>query len=116
MLSGGAVAICGASEALAISAVLPRDKHHDRFTLMVVTVLSTVAMVVYPLNARAMNLGPELAVLFIGGTIHDVAQMVGAGYTLRPAIGDTATTVKLFRLAMVVVNSAGALVKVAWRG
>ena len=119
MLSGGAVAICGASAALAISAVLPRDKHHDRFTLMVVitvTVLSTVAIVVYPLNARAMNLSPELAVLFISGTIHDVAQMVGAGYTLRPAIGDTATTVKLFRLAMVVVNSAGALVKVAWRG
>ena len=51
MLSGGAVAICGVSAALAIAAVLPCDKHHDRFTLMVVitvTVLSTVAMVAYP--------------------------------------------------------------------
>ena len=33
VLSGGAVAICGASAALAISAVLPRDKHHDRFAM-----------------------------------------------------------------------------------
>jgi uncharacterized integral membrane protein (TIGR00698 family) len=103
VLSGGAVAICGASAALAISAVLPRDKHHDRFTLMVViavTVLSTAAMVVYPLIARALNLSPELAGLFIGGTIHDVAQVVGAGYTLGPATGDIATIVKLFRVAM----------------
>jgi uncharacterized integral membrane protein (TIGR00698 family) len=103
VLSGGAVAICGASAALAISAVLPRDKHHDRFTLMVVitvTVLSTVAMVLYPLVARVLGLGPELAGLFIGGTIHDVAQVVGAGFTLGPQTGDIATIVKLFRVAM----------------
>jgi uncharacterized integral membrane protein (TIGR00698 family) len=103
VLSGGAVAICGASAALAISAALPRDRHHDRFTLMVVitvTVLSTVAMVLYPLVARAIGLGPELAGLFIGGTIHDVAQVVGAGFTLGSQTGDIATVVKLFRVAM----------------
>jgi uncharacterized integral membrane protein (TIGR00698 family) len=106
VLSGGSVAICGASAALAISAVLPRDKDHDRFTLMVVitvTVLSTVAMVLYPLVARALGLSPELAGLFIGGTIHDVAQVVGAGFTLGPQTGDIATIVKLFRVAMLAV-------------
>ena len=103
MLSGGAVAICGASAALAISAVLPRENDGDRFTLMVVisvTMLSTVAMVLYPLIARALGLSPELAGLFIGGTIHDVAQVVGAGFTLGPETGDIATVVKLFRVAM----------------
>ena len=103
VLSGGAVAICGASAAMAISAVLPRQKDHERFTLMVVitvTVLSTVAMVLYPLVARALDLGPGLAGLFIGGTIHDVAQVVGAGFTLGPQTGEIATIVKLFRVAM----------------
>lgn len=103
VLSGGAVAICGASAALAISAVLPRDRDSDRFTLMVVvtvTVLSTIAMVLYPLVARACGLPPELAGLFLGGTIHDVAQVVGAGYTLGQETGDYATVVKLFRVAM----------------
>lgn len=103
VLSGGAVAICGASAALAIAAVLPREKHGDRFTLMVVisvTVMSTAAMVLYPLLARALGLPPELAGLFIGGTIHDVAQVVGAGYTLGAQAGDAATIVKLFRVAM----------------
>jgi uncharacterized integral membrane protein (TIGR00698 family) len=116
VLSGGAVAICGASAALAIAAVLPRQKDSDRFTIMVVvtvTVLSTVAMVLYPLVATALHLRPELAGLFIGGTIHDVAQVVGAGYTLGAETGDIATVVKLFRVAMLtlVVVAVGAMFK-----
>lgn len=105
-LSGGAVAICGASAALAISAVLPRDKNSDRFTLVVVvavTLLSTLAMVLYPLVARLMHLPPELAGLFLGGTIHDVAQVVVAGYMLDHATGDIATVVKLLRVALLAV-------------
>ena len=106
VLSGGAVAICGASAALAISSVLPRTKESERFTLMVVvtvTVLSTIAMVTYPLIARALDLPPELAGLFLGGTIHDVAQVVGAGYMIDHPTGDYATIVKLFRVSMLAV-------------
>lgn len=106
VLSGGAVAICGASAALAISAVLPRDKESERFTLMVVvtvTVLSTIAMVLYPLITRLLNLPPELAGLFLGGTIHDVAQVAGAGYMLNDETGDYAVTIKLFRVSMLAV-------------
>jgi len=111
MLSGGSVAICGASAALAIAAVLPRGKDGERFTLVVVvtvTVMSTVAMVLYPLAARALHLPPALAGLFIGGTIHDVAQVVGAGYTLGTEAGDVATIVKLFRVAMLALVVVGA--------
>ena len=45
----------------------------------------------------------ELAGLFLGGTIHDVAQVVGAGYMLNHETGDYATIVKLFRVSMLVV-------------
>ncbi|WP_077001562.1 YeiH family protein [Variovorax sp. KK3] len=106
VLAGGAVAICGASAALAISAVLPRDKNAERHTLMVVvavTLLSTVAMVAYPLIASAVGLPAREAGIFIGATIHDVAQVIGAGYTLGPEAGDIATIVKLFRVAMLTV-------------
>ncbi len=106
VLSGGSVAICGASAALAIAAVLPREKNSDRFTLLVVvtvTTLSTIAMVLYPLLARALGLDARLAGLFLGGTIHDVAQVVGAGYTLGHDTGDVATVVKLFRVALLTV-------------
>jgi uncharacterized integral membrane protein (TIGR00698 family) len=60
-------------------------------------------MVLYPLIARLLHLSPALAGLFLGGTIHDVAQVVGAGYTLGPETGDAATIVKLFRVALLTV-------------
>lgn len=114
VLSGGATAICGASAALAIAAVLPRSREQERFTLLVVvtvTAFSTVAMLVYPLIAHALHLSPAQAGLFLGGSIHDVAQVVAAGYLLGAETGDTATLVKLFRvalLALVVLAAATA--------
>jgi uncharacterized integral membrane protein (TIGR00698 family) len=103
LLSGGSVAICGASAALAIAAVLPQTKANERFTLLAVvavTVLSTIAMIVYPLLIQALQLAPVASGVFLGGTIHDVAQVVAAGMMLGPEAGDTATVVKLFRVML----------------
>lgn len=105
LLTGGAVAICGASAALAISAVLPQGKDHQRFTLLTVvgvTTLSTVAMVLYPLVAESLGLDARGAAIFLGGSIHDVAQVVGAGFMISPEVGDGATLVKLLRVALLV--------------
>lgn len=103
VLSGGAVAICGASAAMAISAVLPHTKNHERdtiFTVLTVTAMSTIAMVLYPIIAEALNLNHTEAGIFLGGTIHDVAQVVGAGYGISESTGDTSTIIKLFRVAL----------------
>jgi uncharacterized integral membrane protein (TIGR00698 family) len=105
LLSGGAVAICGASAALAISALLPRTRENEQFTLLTVvgvTSLSTLAMIVYPMLVHVMGLDAAAAGIFIGGTIHDVAQVVGAGYLISGATGDAATLVKLTRVACLV--------------
>lgn len=103
LLTGGAVAICGASAALAVSSVLPQTKENERFTLLAVvgvTVLSTLAMVVYPFSLQAIGLLPGQVGIVLGGSIHDVAQVVAAGMMLGPQAGDTATVVKLFRVMM----------------
>jgi uncharacterized integral membrane protein (TIGR00698 family) len=103
LLTGGAVAICGASAALAISAVLPRTERSAQFTLLTVvgvTLLSTVAMIVYPLVVHLLEFDSAAAGIFLGGTIHDVAQVVGAGYIISPEAGANATYVKLLRVAM----------------
>ncbi|MGB6054011.1 MAG: putative sulfate exporter family transporter, partial [Burkholderiaceae bacterium] len=105
VLSGGSVAICGASAALAIAAVLPQSKENEKFTLLTVvgvTTLSTLAMIVYPLIVKLLGLDPDAAGIFIGGTIHDVAQVVGAGYMISTHTGDVATFVKLTRVACLV--------------
>jgi uncharacterized integral membrane protein (TIGR00698 family) len=103
VLSGGAVAVCGASAALAIASVLPRDASKERDTILTVvsvTALSTLAMILYPVFATSIGLDHTQAGVFIGGTIHDVAQVVGAGYTISNETGDIATYVKLLRVAM----------------
>jgi len=103
LLTGGAVAICGASAAMAIAAVLPRNEHSESnliFTVLGVTVLSTIAMVIYPVIIQFWDLDPTATGVFLGGTIHDVAQVVGAGFSVSEQTGETATLVKLIRVTM----------------
>lgn len=103
MLTGGATAICGASAALALAAALPNHPKKERatlFTVIGVSALSTLAMILYPMIAKALGLSPQEAGVFLGATIHDVAQVVGAGYSMSPETGDVATVVKLMRVAM----------------
>ena len=103
LLTGGSVAICGASAAMAISAVLPKNEHSERnliFTVLAVTVLSTLAMIIYPILTKVFAFNDEVSGVFLGGTIHDVAQVVGAGFSVSDEAGEVATLVKLIRVAM----------------
>lgn len=103
VLTAGSVAICGASAAMAISTVLPRGANHERdtvFTVVAVTTLSTVAMILYPIVISAFHLDHTAIGIFLGGTIHDVAQVVGAGFSVSEETGNVATFTKLLRVAM----------------
>jgi uncharacterized integral membrane protein (TIGR00698 family) len=116
-LIGGATAICGASAALAISSSLPNSPSKDRetiFAVVSVTTLSTIAMVVYPVIAGMLGFDDRVTGILLGATIHDVAQVVGAGYAVSLEAGDTATVIKLFRVAMLV--PVVFLVSLAFRG
>ncbi|MFT4715044.1 MAG: putative integral membrane protein (TIGR00698 family) [Paracoccaceae bacterium] len=102
-LSAGSVAICGASAAMAISAILPRDERSEErlvFTVVGVTLLSTLAMIIYPIFSTMLGLDSKMAGVFLGATIHDVAQVVGAGFSMSDETGEIATVVKLIRVAM----------------
>ena len=87
LLTGVSVGICGASAALAIASILPRGKdgiseRDTIFTVLGVTTLSTLAMVAYPIIATSLEFDDLKAGMFLGATIHDVAQVIGAGYTI----------------------------------
>lgn len=106
LLAGGSVAICGASAALAISSVLPPRADRDQDVLFVVvgvTALSTVAMIAYPILFGALGFSDVEAGFLIGATIHDVAQVVGAGYSISEEAGVIATFVKMLRVALLPV-------------
>jgi uncharacterized integral membrane protein (TIGR00698 family) len=112
-LAGGAVAICGASAALALSSVLGEKRASQaQLTLVLVSVsaASALAMSIYPILAHTLHLTDTQAGFLMGASIHDVAQALGAGYSYSPEAGQTASIVKLTRVAML----APALAVVAW--
>lgn len=104
-LIGAGTAVCGASATLATSAVLPNYPNREAdiaFVVVAVNALSTVAMLTYPLFAGLLHWNATDTGIFLGATIHDVAQVVGAGYSISETTGNTAVVVKLFRVLLLV--------------
>ncbi len=102
-LAGAGTAICGASATLATSIVLPAYKGKEAdvaFVVVAVNALSTLAMLLYPLICRSLGFDEQTAGIMLGATIHDVAQVVGAGYAVSETAGNTAVIVKLFRVLL----------------
>jgi len=100
-LAGAGTAVCGASATLATATVLPtyRGKETDIvFVVVAVNALSTVAMVAYPPLCALFGFDEQTTGVVLGATIHDVAQVVGAGYAVSDAVGNAAVIVKLFRV------------------
>jgi uncharacterized integral membrane protein (TIGR00698 family) len=105
LISGAAVAICGISAALAVAMVLPQNKANEQYLLCTVAGvagISTLAMVLYPALASQLGFSPYLVGVFLGATIHDVAQVAGAGYMISAEVGDLATYTKMIRVAALV--------------
>jgi uncharacterized integral membrane protein (TIGR00698 family) len=100
-LAGVGTAVCGASATLATSVVLPdySGKEADVvFVVVAVNALATLAMVIYPPLDAALGFDGQTTGVMLGATIHDVAQVVGAGYAVSDVAGNTAVIVKLFRV------------------
>lgn len=102
-LAGAATAVCGASAALATAAVLPNYKGKEAdvaFVVIAVNFLSTAAMVIYPPLCVVLGFDATTTGIMLGATIHDVAQVAGAGYATSEQAGNTAVIVKLFRVLL----------------
>jgi uncharacterized integral membrane protein (TIGR00698 family) len=113
LLTGCATGVCGAAAAMAAWAVLPRHENSGRdlaFTVMGVNFLSTVVMVIYPALREVLGLSLFEMGVFLGGTIHDVAQVAGAGQSMGPQVLGDAVITKLLRIAALLPAIAG----IAW--
>jgi uncharacterized integral membrane protein (TIGR00698 family) len=100
-LAGAANAVCGASATLATATVVPdyRQKSADiAFTVVMANAISTIVMLAYPPLCQWLGYDARLTGIMLGATIHDMAQVVGAGYAVSDPVGNTAVIVKLFRV------------------
>ena len=103
ILMSGAVGICGVSAVAAICSALEDNPLRDAqlaITVAGITVLSTLAMLLYPFISNALHLNILESGIFMGGGIHNVSQAVGAGYAVSNEAGDLAVIFKLIRVSM----------------
>ncbi|MEE2730844.1 MAG: putative sulfate exporter family transporter [Pseudomonadota bacterium] len=103
LLTGVATAICGVSAAMALLALQSEKRpsdHQVAGTLVAITGISTVTMLLYPALLTHLNLSAETAGQFLGTSIHDVAQAIGAGEMLSPQAADATIYTKMLRVSL----------------
>lgn len=116
-LTGCATGVCGAAAAMATSAVLPRHANSDRdlaFSVMGVNFISTVTMVVYPTLHVWLGYTNFETGVFLGGAIHDVAQVAGAGESLVQTLGKEPLTIAIITKLLRVACLLPAVTVIAW--
>lgn len=96
--------ICGASAVLATAPVVRAEMHHAAMAVATVTIFGTTAMFIYPIVYKffssALGFNEVLYGIWTGATVHEVAQVVAAGFAISDVAGNTATISKLTRVMM----------------
>jgi uncharacterized integral membrane protein (TIGR00698 family) len=104
MLTAAGSAICGAAAVLAFEPTLRAESHKSAVAVATVVLFGTLSMFLYPVlyHAGWLHLDPRALGIYIGGTVHEVAQVVGAASAIDPATTEIATIVKMTRVALLV--------------
>ncbi|MDY7218775.1 YeiH family protein [Denitrificimonas sp. JX-1] len=106
MLIGIGNSICGAAAIMAAEPVLKARAEQVTVAVSTVVVFGTLAIFLYPLlyslNESWQLLGTtDFAYgLFVGSTVHEVAQVVAAGAAISPEAANTAVIAKMVRVMM----------------
>lgn len=102
-LIGVGTSICGASAIVAIGPAINAKEEEVTYAVTAIALFGMLAMFFYPYLAHALlGTNPTHAGLFLGTSIHDTAQVAGAGLIYKqlydaPLALDAATVVKLVR-------------------
>lgn len=106
IVAGAAVGICGVSAAMAVATVLSDQKSESQkhliHTIVGVTALSSLCMFLYPALLLWLDLSEQQMGMFLGASIHDVAQVFGAGAMISTEVAQLAIYTKMLRVALLV--------------
>lgn len=100
MLTAAGSAICGAAAVLATEPILRAENHKAALAVATVVLFGTLAMLLYPILYHQLDLPPDIFGIYIGATIHEVAQVVAAGEAISFEAASIAVIVKLTRVML----------------
>jgi uncharacterized integral membrane protein (TIGR00698 family) len=100
LLLGVGGAICGASAVVAADSVVQGERRDSALALGIITLLGTIGIVLYPLLARALHVPEFVYGVWDGASLHEMAQVVAAGFGVSDEAARVATVVKLARICL----------------
>lgn len=100
ILTAAGSAICGAAAILATESVLKPKQEHITIAIATVVLFGTLAMFSYPFIYQWVVMNDQSFGIYIGSTVHEVAQAVAAGQSINVETMQTAVVVKLIRVMM----------------
>tara|TARA_R110000744_G_scaffold93589_8_gene180801 strand:- start:1674 stop:2864 length:1191 start_codon:yes stop_codon:yes gene_type:complete len=100
ILIGAGSSICGAAAVMATEPVIKAQAHKVSVAVATVVVFGTLSMFIYPLMYGYLGLSEYAYGIFVGSTIHEVAQVVAAGSAVSPGAADVAVIEKMLRVMM----------------
>lgn len=104
MLTASGASVCGAAAVLATEPVLKAEEHKAAIAVSMVVLFGTIAMFLYPALYSAgifVGMDDRAFGIFVGGTIHEVAQVVAVGGAYGTEASDAAVIVKMTRVIMI---------------
>ena len=104
MLTSAGSAVCGAAAVLAFESTLKAAPHKAAVAVATVVLFGTISMFLYPILYQAgwFDMDPRSFGIFLGGSVHEVAQVVASASNIDAATTEVATIVKMTRVALLV--------------
>jgi len=112
ILTASGAAVCGAAAVLATEPVLKAQEHKTAIAVSMVVLFGTISMFLYPLLYESiikdavgfLHMTPAQFGIYVGGTIHEVAQVVAVPASIPNApveMANDAVIVKMTRVIMI---------------
>ncbi|WKD28085.1 putative sulfate exporter family transporter [Halomonas sp. KG2] len=100
LLTSAGSAICGAAAVLATETVIRSRPAASSIAVATVVLFGTLGMLVYPLLYPLAGMNEGLFGVYIGATVHEVAQVVAAADAVGPEALASAVIVKMVRVIL----------------
>jgi len=112
MLTASGASVCGAAAVLATEPVLKAEGHKTAVAVSMVVLFGTISMFLYPVLYASiiepatglLHMTPQQFGIYVGGTIHEVAQVVAVPASVQGApveMANSAVIVKMTRVIMI---------------
>lgn len=100
LLIGVGSSICGAAAVMAVEPVIEAKPYKVSVAVATVVVYGTLSMILYPLIYPYLAINEYTYGVYVGSTIHEVAQVIAAGNAIGNESGNIAVIEKMLRVML----------------